>query len=113
MGTSRALEANWTSETVVSPATRSDDVSSTRAAIFSSAVANRLRVAASPRIEAEKSKTWTTSDWSGPCAATGATPSAPTTTIAAARAAIAGPDTREPRRLFTTLFGSSARSAST
>ncbi len=74
---------------VVSPATRSAEVSSTRAAIRSRAVAKRSRLALSFRIDAEKSSTRTTSDLSG----------------VAARAVVvrAPPDSRAPTTIATTM----------
>ena len=63
--TSLASDANWTSETVVSPVTRSPESSSTRSAIRSSAPAKRALFRASLRIDAEKSRTSATSELSG------------------------------------------------
>ena len=69
IGTSRVVDRPWRrtgrSTSVVSPAMRSDDVASTRSAIRSSAAPKRFRSADSSRIEAEKSRTMTTSDGSG------------------------------------------------
>jgi hypothetical protein len=42
-----ALAANWTIDTVASPATRSDEIASTRLAIPSSAAPKRFRFVAS------------------------------------------------------------------
>src|SRR6478609_154747 len=94
------MDANWISETVVSPATRAAAVSSTRAAMASIAAANRFRLAASRRIEAEKSNSRTTSDRSGPSAATlGAIPPRTSRNDAATTPKKAAGD---PTRLLTT-----------
>src|SRR4029078_830181 len=63
----------------------------------SSAAPNRLRVVASSRIDAEKSRTSTTSDLSGPCADARGTRPPPTSTSPATIAAIACARWRAPR----------------